>query len=869
MKICKKSLALALAISLFVVMISVMSFASFAESSTGFAKFKAEFINEDGTFNTSAEGFPSNYQFDFTDTLASSEYKMKVPKKFFRAAKLSGQTVVIIDSIGLKYVFKPENIGDSVLSLSGSDLEATVSVGGRYRATKGYGDAGNKIASDNMGIPASEYVHKINFGFIQLESGQGIASTVEIRAVMNFGDASDTATANLFYNYAKNNKLYVYQYVTDGQKINPDRAVEKAKALTAPEFSFNKAESAEMQFLFSDRPLRQSDVESVEEIKIAPYREDFVSNGQFVTTAEGFPTTYTFTLSSYTAEKPGIKKDFFQAVKNSGRIVTLIDNSGINYVFDGSKMSDVPAAERNEYIQVQALWKNNASYQTVAGEIAKKGKIRDGFFINEDYVILDMQPVTTNVGITINNNSFPSPATVVLDLTGGVSGNNGKAVAAKFLQYAKEGKLKAFFYDKTSTVQDLFLDKQPLVPTVTDDDKITFTIQQPCTLIFTHKDLLTKRFIEEDEDDTDPYKMRIKKDGKNMSDGYTIELGDIQYFELSMMNGDVNDFEFIWDVIGPGADTVKIEPVEGSNNLVYKVTPLKVTGKAFQVRVRIVGQEDIFVTTGTTTIIDTVYGKDFVENGKFNTSKTGFPSDYVFKMSGDQYQITGAFLNAIAESKKDVVIVDTSNIRYIFHGAEMDLVPEDEWDQTHPVKALYKDSEAYQGAIRLVAYQYGITDDFVNNKDYIIIDFQAHNVDLPLEVDCEFKLEAKARSADIAKHFADAYREGKLYVYAYSKTTQSIYKPLKDLVKLIDGTDTFTMKLQSPMTIVFSTSKLMDDLSDGENNEDPGNGNDTDNGEGNTENPTTGDSTAVLPIALLGISSAAALTILRKKVLAK
>ena len=288
MKICKKSLALALAISLFVVMISVMSFASFAESSTGFAKFKAEFINEDGTFNTNAEGFPSNYQFDFTNTLGSGEYKMKVPKKFFRAAKLSGQTVVIIDSIGLKYVFKPENIPDSVLSLTGSNLEATVSVGGRYRATVTYENVAKDIALENMGIPKDQYNHKVNYGFIQLESGQGIASTVEIRAVMNFGDASDTATANLFYNYAKNNKLYVYQYSSN--KIT-DRAVEKAKPLTAPEFSFNKAETAEMQFLFSDRPLRQSDVESGEEIKVAPYREDFVSNGQFVTTAEGFPTT--------------------------------------------------------------------------------------------------------------------------------------------------------------------------------------------------------------------------------------------------------------------------------------------------------------------------------------------------------------------------------------------------------------------------------------------------------------------------------------------------------------------------------------------------------------------------------------------------
>lgn len=848
MKVCKKSLALILSISLIIVMISVMSIVSFAESTFTAAVYKSDFVNPDGTFNTAAEGFPENYAFDFTAT-TSNVYKMNVPKAFFHAAKSSGKSVILVDNLGAKFIFNPEDIVD----IDPSEFEQTVYVGGRYRDTSSYINVGKNIASTNMGINSNDYNHKVNFGFLQFETGNGIATNCEIRFVMNFKNADDTDTANLFYNLAKNNSLYVYQYSSN--TLTP-RPVELAKALTSPEISITKPESGEMQFMFSDRPLKMSDVENS---SAAPYSDSFVNNGEFVVSAPGFPANYTFTFGSYSKSSPGFKKDLFQAIKNSGREVTLIDRFNIKYIFDGSTMSDLSAATRDEFFQLQSLYKTSNSYQTVMGKIAGLSKIYDGFYINQDYIILDIQP-ETNVGVDINN-TFPSPATIELALNNGVAGTEGQEIAERFAQYARDGVLKAFFYDKTAAVQDIFTDKEPLVPTATEDGKIRLNVTEPCTLIFTQKDLIAGRFA---EIDTNPYRMRIKKDGKNMSDGYTIELGDVQYFELTMDEGNINDYTYEWDVIGPGADSITIEPVEDANNLIYKVTAVKESGKPFQVRVRIVGENDNFVTTGMTTVVDSVFGKTFVENGKFDTSASGFPEDLLFTMPSSKYQITGEFLNAIATSKSDVTLVDSSNIRYVFNGAKMDPVPEEDWATTYPVKALYKDSASYQDVMKLIAYQRDIFE-FENNKDYIIIDFQAHGVDLPFEIDIEFLLESKSRDAEIAKHFADAFRDGNLYVYAYSKSTQNIYRPVKGL-SLIDGTDMFTMKLESPTALVFTTHKLMDDISEDWDSEDDYNDQDTEMPDDeNNDNPATGDSSAVLAIVLLAISSAFAAVVLRRK----
>lgn len=53
----------------------------------------------------------------------------------------------------------------------------------------------------------------------------------------------------------------------------------------------------------------------------------------------------------------------------------------MNYIFDGVQMSDLTAEQLAETIQIQALYKTSASYQTGMQKIADKGQVYTTAFI--------------------------------------------------------------------------------------------------------------------------------------------------------------------------------------------------------------------------------------------------------------------------------------------------------------------------------------------------------------------------------------------------------------------------------------------------------------------------------------------------------
>lgn len=722
-----------------------------------------------------------------------------MPLGFFHAAKESGRTVTIVDNIGVEYSYAPADIAD----IASEDFDKKARVGGRYRTTASYKNVAETFAAA-AGIPEGEYVQHRDYAFLEVWTGESAVTNCTIRVAVD--PLGDGAYEDGYYEAAEQGKLYVYQYSSLALMKRP---TEMAGTATEPQVVLHKTETGSMQLLLSLKPLRDDSTEEPTEPSepsaSAPFDPAFVRDGQFVTDAPGFPEDYAFTFGSYGNDE-GVSKELFQAIKNSGRKVTLTTRSGVNYIFDGAQMSDLTAEQLAETIQIQALYKTSASYQTVMQKIADKGQVYDGFYMNEDWIILDFQPWTGNASYQPTN-GFPVDAQVTVRLNGGQSGAAGEEIADLFAGYARDGLLKAYVYDKTSSVQDLVEDAEPLTITANETGEVCFTVREPVTLVFSRKDLLSGRG--ESEINTNPYEMRIKKDGKNISDGYTIELGDVQYLDLLMENGNVRDYEYIWEVVGPGKDSVTLKEVEGSNNLSYELEAVKETeaGQSFQIQVSIKGETNNFVKTGLITVVDTIYGKNFLENGQFKTDAEGFPADYVFQMPSNKHQLTYEFLNAVSQSGRDVTVIDSTGIRYIFQGEEVDPVEQDQWGDAFAIKALYKDSASYQGVMLAIAYQNGYTS-YENNKDYIIVDFQAHGEDLPIPVTATFDLVSKSNDPDIAAHFASLMREGELYIYAYSKDTQNVYKPLDTFSLTEDGS--FSFELWEPITVVFSAIPLMD-----------------------------------------------------------
>lgn len=753
------------------------------------AAWQDDFL-ENGKFNTAAKDFPREMIFDFSAQPNLSGYCKAVPKEFFEAVRASGKKAVIVDGLGIRYTFAAENISE----IPKERFNDTVPVGARYRNGASYVKIAKKIAADNMGINGESFNIYDNFGFLELQTGNGIADNCSVSIKMDFGNG-DTKAASLFYSYALRKSLYIYQYRS---QTLTDRETEMAGALENPYITFSKKESGSIQLLLSDRPLRSV---SEEPAKTALYREDFVKNGKFVTEAPGFPSEYTFIFSSFSASTPGFSRELYSAIKHSGKTVTLIDRFGIEYIFNSTDMGELSSGDVDGIFQLQSLYKTSKSYQSVMSKIAGLSQIYDGFYINQDWVVLDIQP-ETNVKTEVNN-SFPCNAKIKFRLTGGQSGEAGDATAARFAEYAREGKLKAYYYNKSNDAQDIYTDREPIIPTVDDEGNIMIAVSSPATLIFTAKDLLYGR---NNPVDHNPYEMVIRKDGKIISDGYTVEAGNHIFLDLFMNNGRIFKHSYTWEVIGPGKDSVKINEAEDARNVCYELYALS-EGKPFQIRVTADGDPTNFVTTGLITVTNSLYGKEFLNDGEFVTDAEGFPNDYVFRMPSNKYLISGEFLNAAYLSGKDVSIVDSTGITYHLDQKNLKKINSSEWNDTYAFKALYKDSDAYKKAMQLIAYRNDHTS-YQINTDYQIIDFQAHGQDFPFEITATFRLNSKTQNEDLAEYYEQLMRQGNLYVYKYDKKRQNVTDTVKGLT--LNEKGEFSLSITSPVTVVFSTKILLE-----------------------------------------------------------
>lgn len=300
--------------------------------------------------------------------------------------------------------------------------------------------------------------------------------------------------------------------------------------------------------------------------------------------------------------------------------------------------------------------------------------------------------------------------------------------------------------------------------------------------------------------------MVIRKDGKIISDGYTVEAGNHIFLDLFMNNGRIFKHSYTWEVIGPGKDSVKINEAEDARNVCYELYALS-EGEPFQIRVTADGDPTNFVTTGLITVTNSLYGKEFLNDGEFVTDAEGFPNDYVFRMPSNKYLISGEFLNAAYLSGKDVSIVDSTGITYHLDRKNLKKINSSEWNDTYAFKALYKDSDAYKKAMQLIAYRNDHTS-YQINTDYQIIDFQAHGQDFPFEITATFRLNSKTKDEALAEYYEQLMRQGNLYVYEYDKKRQNVTDTVKGLT--LNEKGEFSLKITSPVTAVFSTKILLE-----------------------------------------------------------
>lgn len=137
--------------------------------------------------------------------------------------RASGKKAVIVDGLGIRYTFAAENISE----IPKERFNDTVPMGARYRNGASYVKIAKKIAADNMGINGEEFNIYDNFGFLELQTGNGIADNCSVSIKMDFGNG-DTKAASLFYSYALQKSLYIYQYRS---QTLTDRETEMAGAL--------------------------------------------------------------------------------------------------------------------------------------------------------------------------------------------------------------------------------------------------------------------------------------------------------------------------------------------------------------------------------------------------------------------------------------------------------------------------------------------------------------------------------------------------------------------------------------------------------------------------------------------------------------
>ena len=123
---------------------------------------------------------------------------------------------------------------------------------------------------------------------------------------------------------------------------------------------------------------------SVKAETAALYKDEFVSeSGVFNTEAEGFPSNYIFDLSglkkSWTASTSGfyakVPKKLFQAIRNGGKTVTLVDALGTHHIYRPEDISPKIDTLSSATFNVGTLYRKSKSYADTGNKIAAESGI--------------------------------------------------------------------------------------------------------------------------------------------------------------------------------------------------------------------------------------------------------------------------------------------------------------------------------------------------------------------------------------------------------------------------------------------------------------------------------------------------------------
>ena len=459
----KKLLSLLLTILIF-----SMSFNSYlfvcAKENASPALWTPDFL--DGTkFNEGAVGFPSDYVFDISSmrtkwSSGSTGFYAEVPKELFQAIAEGKHTVTLIDGLGTKHIYKPGDIASDI-----AEQTATVyKVGSRYRKGSSYIKMAASIAAaSDMNIDADSFKAWDNCSFLQIISGDKAVTACEVRLSvtssnnMAGGVIDSTAGGNAAYMYdcAVNNSLYIYEYASGSLTVRPTQT---AVAAEKTEISFERSntviagDTGDKQYFITDRAMRSND------IVYGLWRDEFVKNGEFNTSAQGFPEDYTFNLvtaNAYrsritnqisTSVKYGIKKELFYAVKHSGQTVKLLDDCASYIISPEDITADITEDEFGEIVYFGSCFRTGASYPPTARKYATAQGIigyDDQFRMGEEFVFWQYNDFPNNilsgcdVELRVQNGGRVEYDNVARDFDG---------IQQRFYEYAKAESLYAYVY---------------------------------------------------------------------------------------------------------------------------------------------------------------------------------------------------------------------------------------------------------------------------------------------------------------------------------------------------------------------------------------------------------------------------------------
>ena len=153
--------------------------------------------------------------------------------------------------------------------------------------------------------------------------------------------------------------------------------------------NLTKAVSVSVALLLCFGAFAASPKISVKAETAALYKDEFVSeSGVFNTEAEGFPSNYIFDLSglkkSWAASTSGfyakVPKKLFQAIRNGGKTVTLVDALGTHHIYRPEDISPKIDTLSSATFNVGTLYRKSKSYADTGNKIAAES----GIDINPD-----------------------------------------------------------------------------------------------------------------------------------------------------------------------------------------------------------------------------------------------------------------------------------------------------------------------------------------------------------------------------------------------------------------------------------------------------------------------------------------------------